>query len=139
MSQQLNSFIEEFNLIQAKEFEHMFVGIDHQQTVYMRYKEHAQMNLCCAKQIVEYTAQLGNKKPLKNIIELATGCSINKEASVFSKSEEANLYTLADAIIVKNSVQRFLGNVYMNFGNTTRPTKLFTNVEEAKKWLRTMN
>lgn len=131
----LNEFIAEHKLTQAKEFDHMLVGLDKQQIVFMRYKTGAQMDLSCAQKVVDYTAELGNKKPLVNIIELAPGCGIKKEASVFSKSEEANLYTLADAIIVKNNVQRILGNVYMNFGNTTRPTKLFTSTPEAKNWL----
>jgi len=135
----LTLFITEYNLLQAKEFDHMFVGIDKQQTVFMRYKTGAQMDLSCALQVVNYTAELGDKKPLANIIELAPGCGIKKEASVFSKSEEANLYTLADAIIVKNNVQRILGNVYMNFGKTCRPTKLFTNISDAKKWLNQIN
>jgi hypothetical protein len=131
----LSTFIAQYQLQKAHEFEHILVGIDDTNLVHMRYKQNAKMDLQCAQQVVQYTGELNDKKPLKNIIELAPGCSIEKDASLYSKSEEANLHTIADAIIVKNTLQQFLGTIYINFGKTCRPTKLFTSIDEAKKWL----
>ena len=138
MTQQSNillQFIADHQLTKAQEFAHLLVGIDDDFQVFMRYKPNTQLDLVCAKKVVQYTRELNAGKPLKNIIELASGCSIEKKASLFSKSEAANQYTIADAIIVKNTLQQFLGNMYMNFGKTCRPTKLFTNINAAKEWL----
>lgn len=132
----LAQFIANHQLVEAKEFEHLLVGISMDKFVFMQYKNKAVLDLICAKEVVQYTGEINNQKPCYNIIFLAPGCKINKEASLYAKSEEANRFTIADAIIVENALQRFLGNIYMNYGDTSRPTKLFSNVVDAKKWLK---
>lgn len=131
----LSEFISLHQLNWAKEFEAMFVGLHANRIIHMHYKSNAIMSLDCAKEIVQYIGQQGNGQAFPNLVVLAPGCSISKEAGSFSKSEAANIYTLADAIVVKNAGQRILGNIYINFGRPSRPTKLFSNKEQALKWL----
>ncbi|MFT6845107.1 MAG: hypothetical protein ACJAUV_001297 [Flavobacteriales bacterium] len=131
----LEEFIYANQLVTGQEFEHMYVGLRKDQIIHILYKPKANLDLACAKEVVSYMGLISNQKPLPNLIELTFGNNITKEATKFSKSEEANKYTLADAILVKSSIHRILGNVYMSLGATLKPTRLFVNQEYALHWL----
>jgi hypothetical protein len=62
--------------------------------------------------------------------------SVNKEAMIFSASEEGLRYTIADALVVKSIRQRIMANVYLKFFKPKKPTRIFTSESEAVKWLR---
>jgi len=42
----------------------------------------------------------------------------------------------AAALIVSNPVSRIMGNFYMGINKTKMPIRMFTRVDEAKKWLK---
>lgn len=40
------------------------------------------------------------------------------------------------AIVVRNPVQRVIASFFMGINKPSPPTKIFTNIEDAKKWLK---
>ena len=51
-------------------------------------------------------------------------------------SLEATKYLTAAALIIANPVSRIIGNFFMGLNKTAFPFQLFTNQEEALKWLK---
>jgi len=46
-------------------------------------------------------------------------------------------YACAEAYLTKTIGHKIIGNVYMKFNKPGRPTKIFTDKDEAIKWLKT--
>ena len=42
---------------------------------------------------------------------------------------------IAQAVLVNSLATRIAGNFYIRFNKPTKPTKIFTNAEDAKSWL----
>lgn len=59
----------------------------------------------------------------------------DRDSSDFSASEEGQRYTIADALVVKSLSQKILANFYLKFNKPAKPTRIFTNEEEAITWL----
>ncbi len=62
--------------------------------------------------------------------------SISKEALEYGSSEEANHFLIAQAILITSLPNRILGNFMIKFHKPQAPTKLFSDQEQALKWLR---
>ena len=59
----------------------------------------------------------------------------DRDSSDLSASEEGQRYTVADALVVKSLSQKILANFYLKFNKPVKPTRIFTNEEEAITWL----
>ncbi len=59
------------------------------------------------------------------------------ETRAFWAKEEACPYASADAYIATNFGHTFIGNFYLKFNKPERPTKVFSNEDDAVKWLKT--
>jgi hypothetical protein len=64
-----------------------------------------------------------------NLLDSTMNTRINQQARSYSNSLEAYIYTKADAILVKNSVHKTMGNAYMSFYNSDKPFKMFTDLK----------
>ncbi|MFI5148728.1 MAG: hypothetical protein ACHQRM_03280 [Bacteroidia bacterium] len=62
--------------------------------------------------------------------------TITKEAMAFGSGKEANENLIAQAILVNSLANRLLGNFMIKIHKPLSPTRLFSNEEEAMKWLR---
>jgi hypothetical protein len=59
------------------------------------------------------------------------------DARVFWAKKEACPYASADAYIATNIGHSIIGNFYLKINKPGRPTKIFTNEDDAIAWLRT--
>ena len=57
------------------------------------------------------------------------------ETRTFWAQKDSCPYSKADAFIIYSTTQKLIGNFYMAFNKPARPTRLFTNKEDAIKWL----
>lgn len=90
--------------------------------------------------LIEYfeaVENLGKGKSFCNLVLLNKFVSVGSEARKVAASEENNRYTIADAFVTDSVALKLVGNFYMRYDKPVRPTKLFTNEEEALTWLRT--
>lgn len=85
----------------------------------------------------EVIQNLGNGKSFCNLVLLNKFVSVGSEARKVAASEENNRYTIADAFVTDSVALKLVGNFYMRYDKPVRPTKLFTNEEDALTWLRT--
>jgi hypothetical protein len=77
----------------------------------------------------------GKKHPV--LIDAGEFSSVDKEVREFSASPESNAFTLADAIAYDNIGQKIVANFYISQNRPVVPTRMFSEKEEALKWLRT--
>ncbi|HEX7414995.1 MAG TPA: hypothetical protein VF411_13205, partial [Bacteroidia bacterium] len=71
------------------------------------------------------------------LIDCGEFATVDKEARIFSASEEANVYTLADAVAYHSLAHKLLVNFYVNHNKPEIPTKIFPDNESAIVWLKT--
>ena len=80
--------------------------------------------------------RIGAGKKYPNLITVGKYTSVSKEARDYAASEEANIYTLADAYVLHSFHQKILGNFFMKFNKPKAPVKFFNEEQEAITWLK---
>lgn len=58
------------------------------------------------------------------------------EARRFIAQADANPYAKAEAYVISDLPQKIVSNFFLKFDKPARPTKIFTNEEEALEWLK---
>lgn len=61
----------------------------------------------------------------------------SSESRDYLAKKESLPYSLADAYVICSFPQKLIGNFYLKFNKPGRPTKIFTDKDEAIKWLKT--
>jgi hypothetical protein len=74
------------------------------------------------------------KRPI--IVNISNIKTVSKESRDIYSSEKMGDIISAAALIVGNPVSRIMGNFYMGISKTKMPVRMFTRVDEAKKWLK---
>lgn len=64
--------------------------------------------------------------------------SVDKESRSYMATPEALQYSIAAAVIVRNVVQRMIGNLYLRVDKPAKPIRLFDSSEEAIAWLKNL-
>jgi len=100
-------------------------------------KHETNLEVTDVKAIVNTVGKIGKGKKFPNLVVIPAGVTFDKEAREFSAREEANVYTIADAFVIKSLAHKLIGNFYINFDKPVRPTKLFNSQTKAVKWLKT--
>ena len=74
------------------------------------------------------------KRPIQvNLTKIKT---VSKESrDIYSSDDMGNILSAA-ALIVGNPVSRIMGNFYMGINKTKMPVRMFTRMDQARKWLK---
>lgn len=70
------------------------------------------------------------------IVTAGKRATLSPEARVVVSGEDITEQIVADAIIIKEFSHQMSSNFFVRFNRPSRPTKLFRNIEDAKKWLK---
>lgn len=87
------------------------------------------------KQAEFFVEQFGSKK-VYMILDIRDAPPISMEARDFYGSIEAAFNLGKRAIIVNSVFNRVIANFYIGVFKSSTPLRLFTNVEEAEKWIK---
>lgn len=60
---------------------------------------------------------------------------ISSEARKFGSNPEIQKSLIAQAVLVNSLATRIAGNFYIRFNKPPKPTRIFTNAEDAMSWL----
>ena len=86
-------------------------------------------------QVVESEKKMGGR--LLPILILVTQYATTTSEFLFHLAKKSsNPYAKAEAYVISSLNQKILANFYLKMIKPNRPTKFFSDVEEAKKWLR---
>ncbi len=75
----------------------------------------------------------GESYPL--LVDARDVSSITKEARDYFASPEGTVLISASALVLDSVLNRFLGNFFLQINKPKVPLRLFTNIEDAVKWL----
>jgi hypothetical protein len=76
-----------------------------------------------------------NNTPRLVIMDGTNITNVSKEARDYLSSEEATEGIIAGAFLVDSPLTKILGNFFLKISKPNKPSKLFTNREEAIEWL----
>lgn len=97
--------------------------------------DRAYLDLAEAKAITGAFLQL-SQKPLPLFVDLHTCSGQSSEARNYFSSDPGHVATYsAVALFVSNPVAKVIANVYMGLVKPVKPTRLFTDRDEALAWL----
>ncbi len=105
--------------------------------MHVHIKKGDEMELMDAIQVVEAIGKLGNSKKFPILIDCDEFSSVDKEVRTFAASEDANIYTSADAIAYHSLAHHLTAKFYVNHNQPKVPTQIFPNNDEAIGWLKT--
>jgi hypothetical protein len=105
--------------------------------MYMYMREGYTVEVEDLKELVKITGELGGGKKYPNLIKGGIYTSISSEARAYSATTESNLFTLADAFVIRSMAQKLLANFYLKFDKPVSPTRFFDAEKEAIAWLKT--
>lgn len=79
--------------------------------------------------------KIGCGQKFYNIINVGEHTLPNKEAREISSSESGCEFKIADAFVVKTMAQRIMASVMIKINIPAVPTKVFSNIRDAEKWI----
>ncbi len=94
------------------------------------------LQLVDARQMVNAFAEIGGGKKYPLLFIAGDFALASPDARKYASGIEANQYTLASVFVVKNSIQKIMGNAYITFNKPITPTKIMTREESAVTWLK---
>lgn len=94
------------------------------------------LNIDNAKKIVTDRLKVSNGIIRPIFVDLVNAVSIDKQTRKYFASKESLHLLSAGAVLVKNPITKLGGNFFFKIDRPPMPTKLFTNKEEALKWLK---
>ena len=89
-----------------------------------------------AREVAGVIAALGNHKPVPVLRIAGKHSHIETGVREFLASQESQKNLVADAIVIQSLSQRILGNFYLQINRPRKPTRIFTSVTDAERWLR---
>lgn len=90
------------------------------------------------KQILEDAVEFTVYQKYYAIIDLTNNVESTFESRKYYAENELNRYRLADAFIINSLYLQSLTNFYLKIKKPTIPSKMFNDIESAKKWVYSM-
>ena len=104
--------------------------------IHMSYASNTIITLDMAKVIVEERLRITGGIPRPILGDAREVVTVNRATmSFFAKDEKSLLFVSAIGILIRDKLQKFLGNVFLKIDRPVAPSKLFTQHEKALLWL----
>lgn len=100
-----------------------------------RFHDGAEVTLADARENIAATARLVEGRPRPVIVDLRPVRSQSAEARMVFAGPEGTAVSTAVALVMGSPLTRVLGNFYLGFNRPEVPTRLFQSVEDAERWL----
>lgn len=86
------------------------------------------------KELVVLQSEMGEKK-LPVLILCSQYTTGDVDMLKYLSKNQNNPFSLADAFVINTMAQKIIGNFYLKLISPERPTKMFSNKEDALIWL----
>ncbi|HWY37470.1 MAG TPA: hypothetical protein VNY73_02855 [Bacteroidia bacterium] len=106
------------------------------QIILCRMLENAHVDLPEVKENFEATMKLADGKPYAALLDARVTATVTKEAMEEVAKPEYCRLLVANAIVINSLANRLIGNFIIKFYKPPSPTKLFSDHEAARTWLR---
>ena len=99
------------------------------------FKPDLTITLAIAEELVQNRLKLSNGVSLPGLTDIRNLSKVENQATDYLASEEAHELVSATAILTYTPIQNLIANFYLKFKNSICPTKLFTDKDQALRWL----
>jgi hypothetical protein len=106
--------------------------------IYVLFKDNCTLDIDLQMRLLEQYNKIAENKLMPFIFMAAENVSITKEARDNAVKIEDISMIGSSAVIVTSLPYKLIANFYLRFNKPKRPFKVFSNEEEAVKWLKTM-
>lgn len=103
--------------------------------VYNVYSPNLKIDLALAKEITAHRVRLSDGIARPALTDARNGVSIDGEARAFWASKDGSHLVSAGAVVIENYIQRLLVNAFLTLNRPPLPSKIFTSMEDAIRWL----
>lgn len=87
------------------------------------------------KEVMLWVEEIGHGRLFLNLYEGAYNTDLSPEVREFAASSDNNKFTISDAMVISSQAHELVTNFYVKFNKPVKPTRIFTNREEAIAWL----
>ncbi|GAB4515916.1 MAG: hypothetical protein Tsb0020_34570 [Haliangiales bacterium] len=119
--------------------ERAIIALSDDEILSFRYVPGAIVDLDFARGLIAEAREfLGDGVPRPTTVEPGDVKGLTREArAYFAESPEMRVVSSSVALIVDSPAARIIGNVFLRVSKPELPTKLFTDGDAARAWLRT--
>jgi hypothetical protein len=114
------------------------VSLKNNETLLINIEAEKEFNVEDFIELTNAAEELGNGRRFYNLINVGALTLPNKEARELSCSLEGSAYKKADAFVINSLPQKIMANVLLKINRPTVPTKFFSQIDEAEKWLQSL-
>jgi hypothetical protein len=122
-------------VIKEIELDSCILSLHSDDILHIAIKPNVTLSLKDGESIVKGFREIGGGRKFLLLFIAGLDTSATTEARYYASSPEANQYTIASAFVVTSIPQKVLGNAYITFNKPGTPTKIFTDYDDAVKWL----
>ncbi|MBA3682089.1 MAG: hypothetical protein H0W73_13170 [Bacteroidetes bacterium] len=105
--------------------------------MYIRISSEKEESVELVKQMMEKLGEMVNYKKVPMLAKHEQFALPGKENRDYWATKEACPYLKADAFMINSIAMQLIANFYLKINKPVRPTKMFTDENEAIKWLKT--
>ena len=105
--------------------------------LYLRVTTEVEETVERSMKLVEVIGEMVNYKKVPLLCKFDEFASPPKENRDFWAKKDSCPYTSAEAFIVDSLARKLIYNFYLLINKPQRDTKMFTTIEDARKWLKT--
>jgi hypothetical protein len=105
--------------------------------MYIRISSEKEETVELVKQMVEKMGEMVNYKQVPMLARHEDFALPGKANRDYWAKKESCPYSKADAFMINSMAMKLISNFYLRINKPERPTKMFTNEEEAIAWLKT--
>jgi len=104
---------------------------------HIQFKEGAELEPEHIDKMNKVIMKLSGGKTICTLSDSRVRMTATKEAREYGADNPYTKYRLATAVVVNSTALKLMANFYIRFNKPKIPTRLFEDVNEAKKWLKT--
>lgn len=105
--------------------------------LYIRVTNESEETVEKSKKLVKSIGEMVNYKKVPLLTKFDEFALPPKENRDFWAKKDSCPYSIAEAFIVDSIGMKLIANFYLLINKPQRETKMFTKVEDARKWLKT--
>ena len=125
----------DFKLIDCTDMGDIVVCMYEQDVVHFIAKSGAHVDMNTIYRVLNHVDSFKRKKYFL-LSEFEEFADSDPEVREWKVSEESDVYKHAEAIVISSFAQKLVANFYLSINRPQRPTRVFTNLKDAEKWLR---
>lgn len=118
----------------------VFTKLEHN-IIWVQYKVvEDEFDLDDAKRHTETIKTLGGGKPVHLVLDFRNGDAAftNDARAYFAQSQEHAALRMSQALVLKSLAHKIVANFYLKFNKPSCPAAVFSDPEEAVKWIVSM-